>query len=412
MVVTSESDIEVRGEGLIALAASLRLARLGHRVTLVAADPAWRSRARRPLSGELPPVLEVPAAWRDLFGKSGRNMDAELARDGFALTEAPPVLHRMEKETLALPTERAAQIAAVRTHWSPDVARIWSHLLDRADEAWQARRALGLEYPVAGALRGGDLPRALAGRHLTDGCDDLPALLRAVVGHLGPVAGGTRAGRGGTPLLADLAVPRVFGRWQLTRLDDGSATTLQPLLDALDRRLGARGVEVAAGPPRRPDLVIDTEPPRRRFGHDRPFLAPTVRLTRSPDTAPGGRRAERGVEHSVDHTPAGPVLHWSWSEQGQRATLTHDHTRPVRRPDLGRAIDSTAAWRRRPPLQWIRDDGAPVLAASPAAHGGPEPWAQLLTGALAAYLSHERLTGQDVSPHNRAVGADGRLRRH
>ena len=37
-------------------------------------------------------------------------------------------------------------------------------------------------------------------------------------------------------------------------------------------------------------------------------------------------------------------------------------------------------------------------AFSPA---GPEPWAQLLTGALAAYRVHEDLTGQDMRPTNK-----------
>lgn len=410
--MTTDFDIEVHGDSLIALAASLRLARLGHRVTLVAAEPRWQSSAVRPLAAGLPPVLEVPAAWRDLFGKSGRNMDAELTRDGIVLTEAPPTLHRLGNEAIRLPTERAGQIAAVRAHWSPSVARRWSQLLDRADEVWQARRVLGLESPVTGPLRAGDLPEALSGRRLAQACGGLPPLLGAVVGCLGPVRGGTRAGHGGWPLLAGLAVPRVFGRWQLTRPGDGPAT-LQSLLDALDRRLGTRGVQIAAHPTRSPDIVIDTRAPAgpgRLPGGGRPFLAPTVSLGREP--APGPDATTGPVEHTVDHTPAGPVLRWAWPEHGELVTLTHDHTRPVPRPELGAAAESTAAWLRRRPLRWIRRGGSPVLLASPAAHGGPEPWAQLLTGALAAYLAHGWLTGEDVSPHNRAIGADGRFRRH
>ena len=55
----------------------------------------------------------------------------------------------------------------------------------------------------------------------------------------------------------------------------------------------------------------------------------------------------------------------------------------------------------RPPL---RSPGAPThLHASASSPGGAEPWAQLLTGALAAYAAHEILTGADIRPTNRAL---------
>ena len=49
-----------------------------------------------------------------------------------------------------------------------------------------------------------------------------------------------------------------------------------------------------------------------------------------------------------------------------------------------------------------------VLAASSCSPGGPDPWARLLTGALATYRVHEELTGQDIRPTNKALGRQDR----
>lgn len=43
-----------------------------------------------------------------------------------------------------------------------------------------------------------------------------------------------------------------------------------------------------------------------------------------------------------------------------------------------------------------------VYHASEFSPAGPEPWAQLLTGALAAYRVHEDLTDQDMRPSNKS----------
>lgn len=78
-------------------------------------------------------------------------------------------------------------------------------------------------------------------------------------------------------------------------------------------------------------------------------------------------------------------------------------------------IDPDLRWYR--PRRWHRHDtfvdqllarprlrtpGRPghyhASASSPA---GREPWAQLLTGALAAYAVHEQLTGEDIRPTHR-----------
>ena len=42
--------VHIPGDGLVALAAALRLARVGHDVTVVTSSPRWRADAERPLA--------------------------------------------------------------------------------------------------------------------------------------------------------------------------------------------------------------------------------------------------------------------------------------------------------------------------------------------------------------------------
>ena len=79
------------------------------------------------------------------------------------------------------------------------------------------------------------------------------------------------------------------------------------------------------------------------------------------------------------------------------------------------AVAPAVPWRR--PRPWgpsfadqllarprLRQPGDPRrFHASGASPGGAEPWAQLLTGALASYAVHEALTGEDIRPTNRAL---------
>ncbi len=400
----------MRGDGLVALSAALRLARLGHRVELVSSARRWRGDAGSPLAAELSPVLELPSAWRDLFAKSGRSMDAELAGCGLELAEAPAPLHTLADAALSLPTERAAQLAAVRENCGQAAATRWRDLLDEADEVWRARRTLGLERPLTSRPRLRSLPAMLRARPtLSEATAGLPPLLAAALTDLGPTAGGSARSSGAWLLAADLAVTRVFGRWQLVGPE--GPTDLQPLLDLLDARIARLGISVVTEPTVRPDVAIDTgtaASPHRVLERRTCYLAPTC--TRLVEPA-AGERVE-GVHEQLTHTPDGPVITWRWRAGDQLVTLSHDHTHPLPDPTRGLALSTTRAWARRPPLAWTERRGIPTLTAGAASHGGPEPWAQLLTGALAAYRTHLALTGEDVSPTNRAVGADGRISAH
>ena len=134
----------VVGGGLAGLAAALRLAKARHPVRLYDATDRlggrWASRTVE-LDGhsvvldDAPPVLEFPAPWRDLFRKSGRPLEAELARSGHALVPAAPVRYRFADGTLlSLPTERGAQHAVLRSAFGAGAADRWQDLLDELDE--------------------------------------------------------------------------------------------------------------------------------------------------------------------------------------------------------------------------------------------------------------------------------------
>lgn len=69
--------VHIVGDELVALAAALRLAQVRHKVTIISSSPRWLESAERPLAPELGSTLQIPSAWRDLFAKSGRAMEAE-----------------------------------------------------------------------------------------------------------------------------------------------------------------------------------------------------------------------------------------------------------------------------------------------------------------------------------------------
>ena len=79
------------GGGLAGMAAAARLAKSGYPVELHERSDRlggrWAASAlpSGPLVDAAPAVLGFPAPWRDLFRKSGRPLEAELARQGYAL---------------------------------------------------------------------------------------------------------------------------------------------------------------------------------------------------------------------------------------------------------------------------------------------------------------------------------------
>lgn len=320
------ADVTVLGGTFAGVAAAVRLARVGHAVTLVPGRENWADALRT----ELGPTLAFPAPWRDLFKKSGRPAAGALGLHGLELVADP-----------IPPTDRGERWYADRDALGRDHADAWRAFVDAADATWQALRPLGVEAEIAEAS---DAHLARAGLHprrsLADAARTLPhPELRSRVEALA-------TDRGLEPrdapawLTSRLAVERTFGRWRL--LDAaGAARPASELVDVLTDRLRDR------------------------------------RVTLTPEAA-------------TDPTPARAVI------DTRDPGLTWHKPAPLRRGDT-----FFAQLRNRPP---ITDPGVPGrFAASASSAAGSEPWAQLLSGALAAYAAHAHLTGEDIHPRNKAL---------
>jgi phytoene dehydrogenase-like protein len=141
----------VIGGGLAGLAAAARLAKAGHAVELYEqSDRLGGTWAPYQLQSgvtvdDAPAIIGFPAPWRDLFRKSGRPLEAELARMGYALVPAgPPTMIFADGSELTLPTDRGGQYANMADAYGRSVADRWQQLLDRLDQVWQSLRGLAL----------------------------------------------------------------------------------------------------------------------------------------------------------------------------------------------------------------------------------------------------------------------------
>lgn len=155
------SRVVVVGGGFGGLAAALRLAKLGHEVTLLeraahlggplsevrAGDFAWDAG---------PTYTLLPAVLRDLFRKTGRPLERELELVPLDLVRE----HRFEDgSAVRVPSGRAAQIAAFDA-LGPGLGQRWvDHVASYADD-WEVLRRGYLENPWTPD----ELPRDLAAR--------------------------------------------------------------------------------------------------------------------------------------------------------------------------------------------------------------------------------------------------------
>lgn len=369
------TTVVIVGGSLTGMAAAARLAKAGHRVVLLERQDRLGGRGAAALAA----TITLPAAWRDLFKKSGRPLEAELARRRLQLVPAPPATHSLpDGSTLTLPTDRGGQWATLSAAYGPGVAARWRDLLDELDHSWQLLRRIGLESEFSGR---GQLSRTtLAALRPRVSVEDLARRLDHP--HLGELVRSVARNLGSEPrrtpgwCAARLSVERTFGRWVITD-SDGLTQPTSRLVELLVDRLDLRGVER--------------------------HLTTTVTQIR-----PGAVTTDHGT-WAADRiiVALNPWAHAALVGRSDRVI-----ERAARRL---RPVDSTsqggAQWRSwrtlldLPPLV----TGLPgILAASSCSPGGPDPWARLLTGALATYRVHRELTGQDIRPANKALGRQDR----
>lgn len=155
------SRVVVVGGGFGGLAAALRLAKLGHDVTLVERSAGLGGPLAEITAGEFawdggPTYTLLPAVVRDLFRKSGRPVERELELVPLDVVRE----HRFEDgSSVRLPTGRAAQLAAFE-ELGPGLGQRWvDHVASYADD-WEVLRRSYLENP----WQPDDLPRDLAAR--------------------------------------------------------------------------------------------------------------------------------------------------------------------------------------------------------------------------------------------------------
>jgi phytoene dehydrogenase-like protein len=153
--------VVVVGGGFGGLASALRLAKLGHEVTLVERSATVGGALAEVRAGEFawdagPSYTLLPAVVRDLFRKSGRPVERELELVPLAVVRE----HRFEDgSAVRVPAGRAAQLAAFE-ELGPGLGQRWvEHVASYADD-WDVLRRGYLENP----WQPDHLPRDLAAR--------------------------------------------------------------------------------------------------------------------------------------------------------------------------------------------------------------------------------------------------------
>ncbi|WP_152361700.1 FAD-dependent oxidoreductase [Microlunatus speluncae] len=433
----ADLDVIIVGATAAGMAAAARLAKAGHRVGLVTEGrPPGGVWAARPLAGspgpalvdDAPAVITLPAAWRDLFRKSGRPMDAELARAGWELVPAPPPIHRFPDGTeLTLPTDRGEQFATLSTAYGSTVAAAWRDLIDDLDQVWQALRPLGLESELHGRFQ---LTRSIEsimkrGRSLERLAREFahPALAAIITDLAYPLGSDPTS----TPAhcAVELSMLRRFGRWTVRRTDGAEAGRTSALIEILTGRLATRkvimiddpvaeimidtagrasGVITAAGPVRARSVIGAVDPPRlydellgrlplrpqrATLARLRPALAPTV----TARAVTGERSSE--VRELIEHRPGtGPLITVRRPAAETMIEIRYDYA--ATRPDWrhGLAWQGYDSWLLRPP---IRGPVPGLYVAGPFSAAGPGLSQTLLSGALASYACHDDLLTSSVS---------------
>ncbi len=417
----------VVGGSLAGMAAAARLAKAGHPVALWEASDglgghlAATSGPAGVLVDAAPAIVGFPAPWRDLFRKSGRTLEAELARTGAALAPAGPARYEFpDGSTVELPTDRGEQHTTLSAAYGERVALRWRDLLDWLDDVWQAVRPLGLERELTDEAQLSRPVRQLLRPQLS------VADLAAEFDHpaLGAILRASAYRSGSRPeqtpgwAAVTLSVERRFGRWAIsTPADDPRNRTgrTSSLIDALVERLTTRKVDIrfdrrlvsiratggrlvaravdgsetftgrliyAADPWRLADLVpwSSLRRSRRNLRRLSPAQAPQI-----------SHRIVEGTQDAVTETvrigtDGVPAVVYRRPTTAGLLQSTHDFTNQGSDPAAGVAWHGFRSWFHRPP---IRTELPGLFLAGPwtAAGAGLSP--TVLAAALASYAAHE-----------------------
>ncbi|MEU6815170.1 NAD(P)/FAD-dependent oxidoreductase [Streptomyces sp. NPDC046860] len=144
--------IAVIGAGMGALAAAARLAVAGHRVTVYERTDTYGGAVRRFERDGFafdtgPGLLPLPAVWRDLFLKTGK----EPLEDLVELVQVDPSARHVfaDGTRVAVPNaSRAGVVSALDEALGAGVGHRWGDFLVRAREAWDRTRRPLLEEPL------------------------------------------------------------------------------------------------------------------------------------------------------------------------------------------------------------------------------------------------------------------------
>ncbi|MFE7857670.1 phytoene desaturase family protein [Streptomyces sp. NPDC057403] len=144
--------IAVIGAGLGAMAAAARLAVAGHRVTVYERTETYGGAVRRFERDGFgfdtgPGLLTLPAVWRDLFVKTGK----EPLEDRVELVQVDPSSRHVfaDGTRVSLPNaSRAGVVAALDEALGTPAGERWGDFLVRAREAWDRTRRPLLEEPL------------------------------------------------------------------------------------------------------------------------------------------------------------------------------------------------------------------------------------------------------------------------
>jgi phytoene desaturase len=243
------SRVVVVGAGVGGLAAAIRLAAGGHRVTLLEqADSVGGKLGTFRRDGFTfdtgPSLLTMPHVFAELFASTGAPLEDEL--DLVRLDTA--CRYRFADGTwLDLPGTREAVPAALEAGLGPDRGRQWESFMQRAERIWDAVHGPFLESPLTGvdlvrlSRRLDDLRAVAPGRTLRGlGADHLrDPRLRALLDRYATYTGSDP--RRAPAALA--TVPYVEQQWGSWHVRGG----LGRLADALLRRAVDLGVDVRTG---------------------------------------------------------------------------------------------------------------------------------------------------------------------